>query len=194
MATERGAGEADRDDAEDRRLVEAYLVGRGEPAFRVLYRRHAPSLWPFALRLCRGREDDAEDVMQETWLRAARSIDGFRWDASLRTWLFGIAANVRRERARSRARRERRETAAAMTVDDSTDPGVDLASVDRVALVRAIDRLPEGQREALVLHDVHGYTHEEIGGMVGIEAGSSRARVSRARAALRALLAEGGEA
>lgn len=187
-----GAGEADRDDAGDRRLVEAYVAGRGEAAFRALYRRYAPALWPFALRLCGGRDDEAEDLMQETWLRAARGLDGFRGDASLRTWLFGIAANVQRERARSRERRERRETAAARPVDDSTEPDVDLAAVDRVALARAIDRLPDGQREALVLHDVHGYTHEEIGAMVEIEPGSSRARVSRARAALRAILAEGG--
>lgn len=183
---------ASREAAGDRRLVEAYLARRDEAAFRALYRRHAPALWPFALRLCAGREVEAEDVMQETWLRAAGALDGFRWDASLRTWLFGIAANVRRERARGRARRERRETDAARAVDDPTDSDVDLAAVDRVALVRAIDRLTDGQREALLLHDVHGYTHEEVGEIVGIEAGSSRARVSRARAALRGILAEGG--
>lgn len=192
MSSQGSAREIGREDGADRRLVRDYLRERSEEAFRALYRRHAPALWPFALRFCRGEEDEAEDLMQETWLRAARSLDSFRWDASLRTWLFGIAANVGRERARSRVRRRRREDAAASVGDGSGRPDVDLASVDRVALARALDRLSDGQREALLLHDVHGYTHREVAGMLGIEPGSSRARVSRGRAALRSILAGGG--
>jgi len=187
------AAETDGEGAEDRRLVELYLERRRESAFRALYRRHTPALWPFALRLCGGREDEAEDLVQETWLRAARGLERFRWRSPLRTWLLGIAANVRRERARGRERRRRRESAAAGLDVSPVDANVDLGTVDRVALERAIDRLSDGQREALLLHDVHGYTHEEIAEMIGIEPGSSRARVSRARGAIRAILA-GGEA
>lgn len=190
-AEERGEAEG-RGAAEDRRLVERYLDGRREEAFRALYRRHAPALWPLTLRLCRGREDEAEEVVQETWLRAARGLAGFRRDAALRTWLVGIAMNVVRERVRSRARRERREGAAVRRAEAAGEADVDVAAVDRVALVRALDGLSHRLRVAVLLHDVHGYTHEEIAGMVGIEPGSSRARVSRGRAALRAILAERG--
>jgi len=192
-----GAGDAaagvGEEGTEDRRLVGLYLETRHEIAFRALYRRHTPVLWPFALRLCGGREDEAEDLVQETWLRAARGLERFRWGSPLRTWLFGIAANVRRERSRGRERRRRRESAATGLDVSPVGADMDLGAVDRVALERAIDRLSDGQREALLLHDVHGYTHEEIAEMIGIEPGSSRARVSRARGALRAILA-GGEA
>lgn len=193
MGAEDAAARIDGGGAEDRRLVDLYLERRHESAFRALYRRHTPALWPFALRLCEGQEDEAEDLVQETWLRAARGLERFGWGSSLRTWLFGIAANVRRERARGRLRRQRREGAAAVFAGSSTDEDVDLETVDRVTLARAIDCLSDGQREVLLLHDVHGYTHGEIAEMVGIEPGSSRARVSRARGALRAILAGEGE-
>jgi RNA polymerase sigma-70 factor (ECF subfamily) len=200
-------------------LVEAYLESRDEDAFRALYRRHAPGLWRMALRLARGAEEEAREIVQETWLRAARRLAGFRWESSLRTWLVGIALNC----AREADRRAGRETPVA-DVDSLTGVGpsmgagsptgvgsppgvgpptvVDIrsgaasgsTSVDPVDLSRAIDALPDGYRRVLVLHDVEGYTHEEIGRLLGVEPGTSKSQLHRARARVRARLAEGGGA
>ena len=63
------------------------MAARDESAFRALYRRHAQPLWRMALRLARGSEEEAREIVQETWLRAAAGLDEFRWESSLRTWL-----------------------------------------------------------------------------------------------------------
>lgn len=182
-------------------LVEAYLESRDEAAFRALYRRHAPGLWRMALRLARGAEEEAREIVQETWLRAARRLGGFRWESSLRTWLVGIALNC----AREADRRAGRETPVAdvespsgvgtpTVVDIRSGAASSSTSVDPVDLSRAIDALPDGYRRVLVLHDVEGYTHEEIGRLLGVEPGTSKSQLHRARARVRARLAEGGGA
>ena len=75
---------------------------KDEVAFRILYRRHAAALYALILRLLGGRESEAQDLLQETWLRACHSIPSFRWEAELRTWLSGIAVNCVRERRRKK--------------------------------------------------------------------------------------------
>ena len=100
---EPGAPEIDQ--AEDRGLVRAYLANRGEAEFRALYRRHTQALWRTALR-SGASNAEAEEIVQETWVRAAQRLDRFRWGSTLSTWLQGIAFNVRRELQRER-RRER---------------------------------------------------------------------------------------
>ena len=80
--------------AGDRELVAAFLAGRGEAEFRRLYAAHAPRLYLWLLRLCGGRETEAEDLMQETWLRAAEKLPEFRWESALSTWLGGIGWNA----------------------------------------------------------------------------------------------------
>jgi RNA polymerase sigma-70 factor (ECF subfamily) len=170
----------------DRELAEAYLATRDEAAFRALYRRHAPALWRMALRLSRGAEEEARDVVQETWTRAADRLDTFRWESSLRTWLISIALNCSRERIR----REARET----PVEDFENTAAGAIAIEPIDLARAIDELPDGYRRVLVLHDLEGYTHDEIGRLLGVEAGTSKSQLHRARASVRARLssAEGG--
>lgn len=183
---------------DDRALVAAYLAERDEAAFRSLYRRHTPALWPMALRIVGGSEEAAREVIQETWLRAAGELGRFRWESALRTWLTGIALNCAREAVRS----ERRGRAATtiQVVESPTGVGFPPGDgpapprVEPIDLTRAVDALPEGYRTVLVLHDVEGHTHEEIAAMLGIETVTSRSQLHRARRRLRETLAAGGAA
>ncbi|HET6361090.1 MAG TPA: sigma-70 family RNA polymerase sigma factor [Gemmatimonadota bacterium] len=181
----------------DEELVVAYLAALDEDAFRDLYQRHTPSLWRVALRMARGAEEEARDVVQETWLRAVRRLPAFRWESTLRTWLVSIALNCAHEHRRSAGRWTPVEDvesvmAGGSSVESETTGGP--ASVDPVDLARAIDALPEGYRSVLVLHDIEGYTHAEIGRALGIEPGTSKSQLHRARAWVRGRLAtmEGG--
>lgn len=176
----------------DEELVAAYLSALDEGAFRDLYRRHTPSLWRVTLRMARGAEEEAGDVVQETWLRAVRQLPGFRWESSLRTWLISIALNCAQEMGRKAARLatvEDVETVMASGSQASSALGAgDSTPVDPIDLARAIDALPEGYRRVLVLHDVEGLTHSEIGRTLGIEAGTSKSQLHRARAWVRGRL------
>ena len=119
-----------------------------------------------------------------TWLVAVQGLAGFRWESSLKTWLAGIAVNacreIRRRRARDSAliRSEQREEASSLPIQDAA----------KMDLERAVASLPEGYREVLVLHDIEGYTHEEIAALLGIDRGTSKSQLSRARRELRARL------
>jgi RNA polymerase sigma-70 factor (ECF subfamily) len=179
----------------DEELVAAYLAALDEGAFRDLYRRHTPSLWRTALRMARGDEQEARDVVQETWLRAVRRLPTFRWESSLRTWLVSIAIHCAHEHSRRAGRWipvEDVDAVMAVAMESPTIGGP--ASVDPVDLARAIEALPDGYRSVLVLHDIEGYTHAEIGRALGIESGTSKSQLHRARAWVRGHLAtkEGG--
>ena len=182
----------------DQELVAAYLSALDEGAFRDIYRRHTPSLWRVALRMARGAEEEARDVVQETWLRAVRQLPGFRWESSLRTWLISIALNCAQEMGRRAGRWTAVEDVEAVMASGSpasSAPGAgDSTQIDPIDLARAIDALPEGYRQVLVLHDIEGYTHTEVGRTLGIEAGTSKSQLHRARAWVRGRLraAEGG--
>ena len=139
----------------DRALAERVLWDGDETAFRVLYRRHTASVYQFALRFLGGNEHDAEDVVQETWIRAMEKLGGFRWKSALRTWLTGIALN----HCRSRFRRRDRQWLEVKETDWVTRE----SSVHhRLDLEQAVATLPPGYRAVLVLHDVEGFTHEEL--------------------------------
>ena len=148
----------------------------GEDAFRTLYRAHTPALYALALRLTGSDQHEAEDLVQETWVRATRNMAAFRGESALRTWLCGVLVNVRRERLRSAWR-----TVDAPDVEPACPPRSD-AGID---LERAIAALPAGAREVFVLFDIEGFTHEEIGRRCGIAVGTSKAQLFRARRLLR---------
>ena len=174
--------------ADDRMLAEAVLRDGEEPAFRELYRRHTPALYQLALRMLGGSEADAQDVIQETWVRATTRLGGFRWESSFRTWLIGIGLNRARELLRRRSRRP------TVELDELTLPHAPASrDGDRVDLERAIAGLPDGSRAVLVLHDIEGFTHEEIGRQLGIATGTSKSQLFQARRALRARLGTGQE-
>ena len=168
----------------DRRLAERVLAG-DEGAFRLLYRRHTPRLLVLALRLLGGEQADAEDVVQETWIKAVERLDGFRWEAELGTWLHAIGANVAREALR------RRGTRREVEWPEDEEPAATPAPAERIEsldLERAIAGLPAGYRTVLVLHDVEGWTHEAIAGELGVTPGTTKSQLHRARRAVRAAL------
>jgi len=112
--------------------------------------------------------------MQETWLRAVRQLGLFRGQSAFRTWLTGIALNCYREWRRRHARE-----LAAITADARATP--DSASDAVAAVNAALAALTAEHREVIVLHDIEGYTHDEIAATLEIEAGTSKSRLSRAR-------------
>jgi len=174
--------------ADDRDLATALMRGGDETAFRTLYRRHTPVLYQIVLRMLGGSEADAEDAVQDTWIRATTRLASFRWESSFRTWLVGIGLNRAREILRRRGRRPTTE------LDEANGRHAPIThDGDRLDLERAIARLPDGSRAVLVLHDVEGFTHEEIGRRLRIAVGTSRSQLFAARRALRARLKTGEE-
>lgn len=170
----------------DRELVARFLERRDEDAFRELYRGHAPRLYGFLLRLTGGRAPDADEGLQETWVRAVRGLERFEGRSSLSTWLAGIAIRWWREESRRRSR----ESELSGREEEAPAPPL-RREIARVDLERALAALPRGYREAILLHDVEGYTHEEIAVLTAVEPGTSKSQLSRARSSLRARLGGG---
>lgn len=170
---------------DDRRLVAEFLATRSEQAFRRLYRHHAAAVYALLLRLTAGDVARAEDCLQDAWLRAIAGLDRFAWRSSLRTWIRGIAINCWRE-----GWREDRRAPLRLVEDLEPEPeSPNVSALDVIALERAVAALPDGYRAVLVLHDVEGFTHEEIAEALGIVPGTSKSQLARARAAIRRSLA-----
>ena len=169
---------------DDRLLVEAVVQRGDERAFTSLYDRHTPALYRLALRLTGGSAADAEDVTHDAWVRAVERLATFEWRAALRTWLSAFVIRCAHERDRAAARSAQPVEALAPGADDAALRG----SYDRLDLERAIAGLADGFRQVFVLHDVQGYTHEEIADLLGIEPGTSKSQLFRARRALRRAL------
>lgn len=167
----------------DRRLVGKFLAQRDELSFRHLYHRHTPALYQLTLRLVGWNVHDAEDVVQEAWTKAIERLEAFRWESSLRTYLCGIAINCCRELYRRRSRQHE-----AVLPDDVAQATSKIGELERIDLEQAIASLPIGYRQVLVLHDIEGYTHEEISRMMEIEVGTSKSQLSRARRSMREFL------
>lgn len=163
----------------DRELAVLVLAG-DEPAFRQLYRRHTPRLLALVLRFLGGHEADAEDVVQEAWLRATERLGQFRWEAAFGSWLSAIALNLAREHIRRQGRR--REVDWPEEEPPAAEP---LQRLEPHDLERAIAALPQGYRAVLVLHDVEGYRHEEIAELMGVSVGTSKSQLFHARRAVR---------
>jgi RNA polymerase sigma-70 factor, ECF subfamily len=172
------------DSPSDRALVNRIVAARDEQAFRELYRRHTPALFRIAARLgpC---TDAAEDLVQETWIRAVDRLARFEWRSRLETWLVGILLNRIREARRADAR------AAPSPLDLHSLPAALVSIDERLDLASAVAELPEGYRSLIVLHDIEGYSHEEIADLLGIAVGTSKSQLSRARRALRRWLEPG---
>ena len=168
------------------------LIGRvlaGDPlAERALYDAHVDRVFRLVYRIA-GDLDRAQDYTQETFIRAFSRLAEFRGEAALSTWLGSIAISITLNGLRKAKRLMQRE----VDLDDMLTVG----KADTVAdpdlkerLAQAIDDLPEGYRVVFVMHDVEGYTHEEIAGSLGVHPGTSKAQLFRARARLREALAD----
>ena len=164
-------------------------VLRGDPrAERELYDQNVDRVYRLAYRLT-GEADAAADCTQETFIRVFGRLGTFRGEAALSTWITSIAYSVIYNGLRKTRRNDSREAELDLAINRA-DQGPRPAEPDlKVELHRAISGLPEGYRTVFVMHDVEGYTHEEIATSLGIQAGTSKAQLSRARAKLRRLLA-----
>jgi RNA polymerase sigma-70 factor (ECF subfamily) len=157
-----------------------------QDAFHALYREHVGRVFAVCLRLT-GDRGTAEDRTQDVFVQAWRRLATFRGDSAFGSWLYRLTINVVLNERRAMRRRIARVEAVA-------DPGAlerprgGAGPGDALDLERAIARLPEGARAVFVLHDVDGYRHEEIGTMLGIAVGTSKAQLFRARRLLRNLL------
>ncbi len=157
---------------------------RGDPqAMRELFVKHSQRIYAMALRIT-GRRADAEDVVQESFLRAWHSLGRFRGECSFGTWLYRIAFNRCRTLVRNHRRLEPLEEERVASVRGGPDPA-------RRLLTSALARLPEGYRETIVLHDVLGLDHQEIAAILGCSAGTSKSQLHKARARMRELLTQG---
>lgn len=173
-------------------MTDAELLDRlrsGDPAAeRHFYDRHVDRIYRLILRMS-GRPELAQEWTQDTFLRAFSRLDQFRGDAALSSWLHAIAVSITLNGLRTHKRRE----AFAAPLDDAThvasrspEPGdPDLKS----RLKTAIAALPEGTRRVFVMHDVEGFTHEEISEALGCAIGTSKSQLFRAREKLRNALA-----
>ena len=180
--------------AQDRRLgsvTEAQLIQRlkdgDQTAARVLYDGHVDRIFRLCYRFA-GEYDLAQDFTQETFVRAFTKIGTFRGESAFGTWIAAIATTVSLNELRKIKRFRTRE----VPLDDQLCGGKGPSPVEpdlRADLYGAIDRLPERSRAVFVLHDVEGYTHEEIGAILGIHPGTSKSQLFRARARLRKALA-----
>jgi RNA polymerase sigma-70 factor (ECF subfamily) len=155
---------------------------QGDPAaMRLLYDRHASRVYAVTRRLI-SDEALAEDCAQETWMRALRALDSFRGGAAFSTWLHRIAINTALAVRRTARRRNDREVPLEASHAPPTHGRSPLLGIQ---LERAMRTLPDRMRQILVLHDIEGFTHEQIGAMLGIESGTSKSQLFRARSKMR---------
>ncbi len=166
-------------------------------AFEHLYQLHSRRVYALCLRMV-GNPSDAEDLMQEAFLQLFRKIGTFRGESAFSTWLHRMTVNVVLMRLR-------KKTLPAASLEETTEPDEETGgprkdigapdlrlsgAVDRVNLERSIEKLPPGYRTVFVLHDVQGFEHNEIAGIMGCSVGNSKSQLHKARTRLRELLQE----
>jgi RNA polymerase sigma-70 factor (ECF subfamily) len=183
--------DADTDNA----LIERLARTKDPRAFDVLYRRHTERLYATAVRLTHD-SDLAADAVHDAWVRAVESLGAFERRSSFRTWITGILINCIREYERARRRDpshdvESYDDHANELPDPLSSLPLDDAAIDPMDLDAAIAALPPRFRQVLVLHDIEGFTHEEIAVALGLVAGTSKSQLARARQRVREMLTTG---
>ncbi len=161
-------------------------VNGDEAALRSIWTQHAPRIDALVRRLV-GDPDLAEDVAQEVWIQIFAALPSYRWEAQFSTWAHRIAVNRTLNVLRSRRRLAQREVEIeeeTLSVEHEGERALVAQSIDE-----AVQQLSSGARTVFVLHDVEGYTHEEIAEELGITSGGSKSQLFKARAKLRRLLA-----
>lgn len=191
-----GEGEGDHGRLSDEELVRSYLDG-DQAAFEELVERYQPTVMNLAYRML-GNRADAADVCQEVFLILLRKLHSFRGEAKFSTWLYRVAMNA----CHDHARRSRHHLSLADSPDDETpemeqrlpDEGAESpeSSMEREEIRRrvqeAIVRLPFKFRQVIYLHDISGYDYKEVAEILGINLGTVKSRLNRARNRLAAEL------
>jgi RNA polymerase sigma-70 factor (ECF subfamily) len=183
----------------DLELVQGAREGN-ERAFEALVRRHQDSIYGLVMRMV-GERDIAEELTQDTFVRAWRNLDGFRGEAQVSTWLYRIAVNLLRDRHASRAARERR---SEVSLDDVNLPLAPLAASEPSPVEaleaeeagaqyrRALADLDPDHRAAFLLRHQEGLAPAEIAGVLGISESNAKVRVHRARRMILDMLRKAG--
>lgn len=172
----------------ERRAIQASQ--RGDPAgFQFLYEKYKSYVYSLCLRMTR---DPAlsEDLMQDIFLHVWRKISSYKGEALFRTWLYRVAINIV-------LLHFRRHKMVSLPLDNETLPSTELKMIENspqpdldehISLHRTLNTLSPRYRSVLMLHDVHGYKHQDISQLLGITSGASRSQLHKARVKLRAAL------
>lgn len=174
----------------EHQLIDRALEGDPE-AERAIYDRHVERIFRLAYRLS-GDEGLAQEFTQDTFVRAFERLKQFRRESALATWLYAVARSVIYNGLRKVRRRQSRQVGLDELPpmgENPVEPEPDL----KRRLKEAIDGLPIGYRTVFVMHEIEGFTHEEIAETLGVQTGTSKAQLSRARARLRDELADFAE-
>jgi RNA polymerase sigma-70 factor, ECF subfamily len=166
----------------DAENADVALAAAGDAhAFERLYRAHVTRVHAIARRML--SDADADEATQDVFVRAWEKLGTFRGESAFGTWLHRLAVNVMLGRRASLGTRRARE----LPDDSALDHVAGRRQSPELSMdfEQAIARLPDGARQVFVLHDVEGYRHEEIAGMLGVAAGTSKSQLHRARMALR---------
>lgn len=179
----------------DKNVLSATVAGWVEKAqagdrlaFEQLYRSHCGRIYGLCWRMCGGDKALAEDMVQESFLRAWSKLNLFRGDSKFGTWLHRLTINVVLSDRRIRVKRLQRERELGDDLERTLVGDADVFAGLRKDLESAIAGLPERARTVLVLYDIEGYQHNEIAEMTGMAVGSSKAQLHRARKLLREIL------
>ena len=175
---------------EEREIIDKVISGDTE-AFEALVLEHQNKVYSLALRMV-GNEEDARDMAQEAFIRAFNSLTGFRGDSKFSVWLYRLTSNICIDFLRSRAKRrtvsmtmtddDGEETGELEIPDDTWSPTEQLdRTLTRESVRRGLDSLSAPYREILVLREIEGLSYDEIGEVLGIEAGTVKSRIFRAR-------------
>jgi RNA polymerase sigma-70 factor (ECF subfamily) len=158
-------------------------------AFERLYRTHVNRVYSVCMRMV-GDRGTAEELTQDVFVRCWEKLGTFRGDSQFSTWLHRLAVNVVLNEREAEGRRRKRHDDGVEDLDTISAGDVRALPVPGLSLdlEKAIATLPPGARKVFVLHDVEGYTHEEIGAMLGVTAGGCKAQLHRARMLLRRVL------
>lgn len=179
-------------------LTEAEAIGQAQQgvpaAFEYLYKAHCRRVYGLCLRIIKNRPE-AEDLTQQVFLQLFRKISTFRGESGFSTWLHRVTVNI----VLMHMRRKKSAELPAEDLQSHTWNGKSprehgssntsmFGAIERLNLMRAIRKLPSGYKQVFLLHDVIGYEHGEIAGLLGCTAGSSKSQLHKARKRLRQLL------
>lgn len=184
-----------RVDGDDAALVRDFLHGK-QHSFDSLVLRHQDMVFNICYRML-GDYDEADDCAQDIFLKVYRSLSGFRFESKFSTWLYRIAVNTCKNRLASVSRRRNRRMVRLAGDPDCDTPGLDIRDSgaspskvfekkERERLIQgAIQSLPDTQRMVVVLRDVEGLSYDEISKLSGMNQGTVKSKLARARRKLR---------
>ena len=172
-----------------------------QDAFGQLVLAHQNKVFSLCVHMM-GNREEAEDMAQEAFLKAWRSLDGFQGESSFATWMHRLTTNICLDYLRKQTRRQNisvavslddEETVFAEPADPGSDPQQELEKRERQrAVEKALQELPEHHRRALVMREVSGLSYQEIADALKLDLGTVKSRIARAREALRKRLLEDG--